>query len=162
MKKTLYWLHRFEDAVLVALLLGMIILAGLDILARTLWSGGINWVPPLLRVMVLWLGLLGAMLATRSREHIAIDLINKMGGPRLKYALALVTSVFAAFVCLVIAYHSQRFVRFAYEFGDTGFAQLPAWPFQLVIPITFAVMALRFALHAIQDGQSLLGRGTAL
>lgn len=159
MNRVVYWLHRVEDTVLVLLLLSMIILAGLDILARTLWSGGINWVPPLLRIMVLWLGLLGAMLATRSREHIAIDLINNMGGTQLKHALALITSIFAAFICLVIAYHSQRFVRFAYEFGDTGFAQLPAWPFQLVIPITFAIMALRFALHATLDGQRLFGRG---
>ncbi|WP_301387165.1 TRAP transporter small permease subunit, partial [Thalassolituus sp. UBA2590] len=79
MKRLVQWLHRLEDSVLVLLLLAMIILAGYDILARSIFGGGVSWIPPLLRVMVLWIGLLGALLATRSREHISIDLISKLG-----------------------------------------------------------------------------------
>ena len=71
-------LHRIEDSILVLLLLSMIVLAGVDILARLLFGGGIVWVTPLLRVMVLWVGLAGALVATRSREHIAIDLISRL------------------------------------------------------------------------------------
>lgn len=71
MKKLVTWVHRAEDSLLVLLLLAMILLAGFDILARSLFGGGVSWIPPLLRVLVLWLGLLGALLATRTREHIA-------------------------------------------------------------------------------------------
>ncbi|TVV46001.1 TRAP transporter small permease [Thalassolituus sp. C2-1] len=155
MKKWLSTLHRIEDAVLVLLLLAMIILAGVDILARTLFGGGVVWVQPLLRVMVLWLGLLGALLATRSREHIAIDLINRLAGPQTKRWLAVLTSAFAAFICLVVAWNAQAFVRFAFEFGDIAFGRVPAWPLQLVIPLSFALMGLRFSLQAVQE---LLGQ----
>lgn len=155
MKKWLHTLHRIEDGVLVLLLLAMIVLAGFDILARTLFGGGVVWVQPLLRVMVLWLGLLGALLATRSREHIAIDLINRLAGPQTKRWLAVLTSAFAAFICLVIAWHAQAFVRFAFEFGDVAFGRVPAWPLQLVIPLSFALMGLRFALQGISE---LLGK----
>ncbi|ASP38291.1 C4-dicarboxylate ABC transporter permease [Bacterioplanes sanyensis] len=155
MSTLLRWLHRLEDGLLIALLLAMVLLAGVDILARTLFGGGIGWIPPLLRVMVLWLGLLGALLATRSREHIAIDLINRLGGAGLKRACAIVTSAFAGVVCGVIAWHSQEFVKLAYEYGDQAFSQLPAWPMQLIIPVSFALMALRFALQTVQ---AALGR----
>ncbi|GGY52010.1 hypothetical protein GCM10011297_26020 [Bacterioplanes sanyensis] len=152
MSTLIRWLHRIEDAVLITLLLAMVLLAGIDIFARTLFGGGIGWIPPLLRVMVLWLGLLGALLATRTREHIAIDLINRLGAAWLQRLSRVVTSLFAAAVCAIIAWHSQEYVQLAYEYGDQAFARLPAWPMQLVIPFSFAVMALRFL---VQAGQSL-------
>jgi len=149
MKKIAVWLHRIEDAVLVLLLLSMIVLAGYDILARTLFGGGESWIPPLLRVMVLWLGLLGALLATRSREHIAIDLISKLGGPTLNRIASVVTLLFAAVVSGLIGWHSGRYVEMAYEFQDIAFAEIPAWPLQLVIPFSFGLMALRFLVQGI-------------
>ncbi|QQD23178.1 TRAP transporter small permease [Venatoribacter cucullus] len=144
-------LHRAEDGLLVLLLLAMIVLAGADILARSLFGGGLVWIPPLLRVMVLWLGLLGALLATRTREHIAIDLASRLAGPGLRRLLALISSVFAAMVCLLLAWHSQNFVRFAWEFGDVAFGRVPAWPLQIIIPLSFALMGLRFMLQGVQD-----------
>src|SRR5690606_436779 len=144
-------LHRAEDGLLVLLLLAMIVLAGVDILARSLFGGGLVWIPPLLRVMVLWLGLLGALLATRSREHIAIDLASRLVGPGLRPVLVLVSSLFAAGICLLIAWHSYQFVRLAWEFGDVAFGRVPAWPLQIIIPISFTLMGLRFLAQGIQD-----------
>ena len=58
-------LHRAEDALLVILLTAMIVLACTQILLRNFFDSGIVWIDPLLRVMVLWLGLVGATVATR-------------------------------------------------------------------------------------------------
>lgn len=151
MTRITLWLHRIEDTLLISLLLAMIVLAGVDIIARAAFGGGIIWVPPLLRVMVLWLGLLGALLATRSREHIAIDLLNRLAGDSLKRAMAVITSMFAATVCGIIAWHSQEFVVSAREYGDIAFGQVPAWPLQIVIPLSFGLMALRFVIQAVSS-----------
>ncbi len=148
-------LHRAEDAVLVMLLMVMIGLAGFDILSRLLFGGGVLWIPPTLRVMVLWVGLLGALVATRSREHIAIDLINRLAGDRVKRWLSVLTSAFAAVVCGVIGWHAGEFVRYAWEFGDVAFGRVPAWPLQLIIPLSFGLMAVRFVLQAL--GSALYG-----
>ena len=77
MRNLLKWLYRVEDGLLVALLLAMIVLAGVDILARLALGSGMTWIAPVLRVLVLWIGLLGALVATRSREHIAIDVLSR-------------------------------------------------------------------------------------
>jgi len=149
MQRLLSALHKAEDTLLVSLLLAMIVLAGVDILARTLFGGGVLWIPPLLRIMVLWLGLLGALLATRSREHIAIDLINRLAPDSVARWLSVLTSLFAAVICALIAWHGQRFVQLAWEFGDVAFGRVPAWPLQLIIPISFGLMALRFAFQTV-------------
>jgi TRAP-type C4-dicarboxylate transport system permease small subunit len=52
-------LHRAEDALLVVLLSTMIVLAGTQIILRNFLDSGFVWIDPLLRVLVLWLGLLG-------------------------------------------------------------------------------------------------------
>lgn len=161
MKTAIHILHRIENAVLVFLLLAMILLAGFDILARTLWGSGVLWIPPLLRVLVLWLGLLGALYATRTREHIAIDVLSRWVGERSKHIIGIVTSVFAAIVSGLIAWHSHIFVSFAYEMNDIAFNQIPAWLLQSIIPISFALMTLRFIVQAGQDIRALVQGETA-
>lgn len=154
MQKIIRLIHRLEDSLLVVLLLTTVLLAATDILARLLFSGGgVVWIGPTLRVLVLWLGLLGALLATRTREQIAIDVLGRLAPPRLGQLINCLTTLFAAIVCILIAWHSQRFIQLAYDFGDIAFARVPAWPLQLIIPISFALMALRFIF---QSGTSLL------
>lgn len=147
-----FWglLHRAEDFILVFVLLSMILLAGGDILVRWLFGGGISWIPPLLRVMVLWLGLLGALVATRTREHITVDLINRLAPKKVTLVLNTISHLFAAIICFIIAYHSQLFVQMAREFDDIAFNQVPAWITQIIIPFAFAGMGLRFLGHVRQ------------
>ncbi|MAS25138.1 MAG: C4-dicarboxylate ABC transporter permease [Oceanospirillaceae bacterium] len=161
MKKLLTLLHKAEDAILVLLLFIMIVLAGFDILARLLFGGGILWISPFLRVMVLWVGLFGALIATRSREHITIDLINRMAPDSVKRWLSVLTQAFAAFICGVIGWHSAEFVQAAWQYGDTVFGEVPAWPLQAIMPLTFSLMAVRFALQAINDLLTAVRPGAA-
>jgi len=69
--------HRLEDGVLVALLLTMISLAVSQIVLRNGFDTGITWADSLLRVLVLWIALIGALVATRQQQHINIDLISR-------------------------------------------------------------------------------------
>jgi len=135
--------------VLVLLLLSMIILAGYDILARSLFGGGLSWIPPLLRVMVLWIGLLGALMATRSREHISIDLISKLAGPTVNRIASTLTLLFAAAICGLVGWYSGEYIQIAFEYQDIAFADIPAWPLQLVIPVSFGLMAVRFLIQGL-------------
>lgn len=152
LKSLLKWIHRAEEAVLALLLLAMIVLASADILMRLFTSGGLVWVQPLVKIMVLWLGLLGALLATRDNQHISIDLLSRMLGEDTKRWARSFTSLFAAIVCGVAAWHSVEFVSGSLEFQDTvnlGKQDVPAWIMQIVIPVSLGLMALRFSIHCI-------------
>ncbi len=135
-----------ENTLMALLLLGMIFLATGQIVMRNVWDTGLAWSDPLLRIMVLWLGLLGAMAATRNNEHISIDVLSRFLPPRWQRVSRLVTDLFSATICAIIAYHAAGFVLMEREDGMIAFANVPAWVCESIIPIGFAVMALRFLL----------------
>lgn len=139
-----------EDGLIVLLMLAMICLAAGQIALRNIWGVGFVWADPLLRVMVLWVGLLGAMAATRNNNHITVDVLSRFLPPHLKRMAQWLTGVFAAVVCAVLAWHGVRFVAMEYEAEAVLFAGIPAWCCELIIPVGFAVMALRFLLVTVR------------
>ena len=59
------------------LLLGMIGMAAGQVLLRNFFDGGVYWGDSAVRVMVLWVTMLGAMVASRDDSHIRIDLVGR-------------------------------------------------------------------------------------
>ena len=149
--RTLRAIGRLEDAALATLLGAMIVLACLQILLRNVADTGLLWIGPLLRYMVLWLGLLGALCAARRGEHIAIDALARVLSPRLRRAAAILSSGFTAAICGLVAYHAARLVGMDREAGSLAFGDVPAWWLQSVIPLCFGGMALRYVLRGVQD-----------
>lgn len=148
-QRSVRWLHHLEDFLLAAILFSMLMLAITDIAMRLITGGSLIWIPPVLQILVLWLGLLGALLASRSQEHVAIDVISRFVGPLGKKICGISGSLFAALVCSVVAYYSIEFIQTSIEYDDIAFAQVPAWPLQVIIPFTFSLMAVRFYMHTL-------------
>ena len=63
---------RTEEIILTIFLTSLILLACYQIGLRWFTSGGLFWIDPLLRYLVLWSGLLGAVLATAKNNHISL------------------------------------------------------------------------------------------
>lgn len=138
-----------ENGLLVLLLGAMVLLATTQILLRNLWDTGLVWADPALRVAVLWIALLGALAASRDDNHIRIDLLTRFLPVRLKAHIKLITDLFSALVCALLAWHSARFVYSEWQDGGMVFAAVPAWACELIMPIGFAIMALRFLLTGL-------------
>jgi TRAP-type C4-dicarboxylate transport system permease small subunit len=138
-----------EDGVLAGILIMMIGLAAVQILLRNLLHTGLLWADPALRVMVLWIGLIGAMVATRHDKQITVDVLSRFLAPRAKAGLRVATDVFTALVSAVVAWHGGRLVLEDRAAGSEVFASVPVWVCELVIPLAFAVIAARYLLYAI-------------
>ena len=104
-------LYRIEDGILVGLLLLMIGLAVTQIFLRNLFNSGIVWSDILVRILVLWVGLLGAMVASRQGNHINIDILNRYLPERAKPVVGIVVQLFTALICTVAAYFSLLVVQ---------------------------------------------------
>lgn len=141
-------LRRLEDAVLVALFAGMLVLAATQILLRNLFDLGLGWADPLLRAMVLWVALAGAMAAARGDRHLTVDVLTRHLGPRALAGVRLLTDGLAAAVCSVLAWHGARFTAMEREAGASAFSGVPAWMVEAVIPVAFGVMAVRYVALA--------------
>lgn len=142
-------LHRVEDAALVSLLLVMILLAVAQIFLRNVADQSLVWADPFLRVAVLWIGLLGAMIAARENSHIAIDIATRYLPDRLARLSGVVLSLFAAVVCGIVAWYAFAFVRSEYGYGSVAFGAVPAWVCESIMPVAFALIAVRYLLIAV-------------
>ncbi len=124
----------------------MILLASAQIFLRNLFDTSLFWGDPLLRILVLWVGLLGALAASRGNRQITIDVLSRLLEGRAKSAVRAVASVFTATVCGLLAFHAGRFVAMERAAATPAVAGLPAWLFELVMPFAFGLICLRYAL----------------
>ena len=145
----------YIERTLVITMLGvMVLLAFAQVMLRNLFSTGFLWADPLLRHLVLWLGFLGASLATQEEKHISIDVITRYTSARTTQYIRLLTNLFAAGVCFFMMRAGWIFLLSEKEVSETlltiGEREFPTWWFQLVIPLGFALLSFRFVLKIIE------------
>jgi TRAP-type C4-dicarboxylate transport system permease small subunit len=140
---------KAETGILVALLLAMILLAVMQIILRNFFDSGVIWAESLVRITVLWLALVGAMIASRKRQHIAVDALIIHFSEATQRFIRRITDTFTALICFVISYYSFIFVVYEYDDGGLAFAQVPNWLCEAIIPVAFITIASRYLLSAI-------------
>ena len=148
-------LYRIEDGILVGLLLLMIGLAVTQIFLRNLFDSGIVWSDILVRILVLWVGLLGAMVASRQGNHINVDILDRYLPERAKPLVSIVVQLFTALICTVAAYFSLLFVQIEYADGGMAFAKVPAWVCEAIIPFAFGVIAVRYFTLSFENFKNI-------
>ncbi len=133
----------------------MILIAFLQVILRNFFSTSILWGDIFLRHLVLWVGFLGAALATKENKHINIDALSRLLSPKIKKLFGFVTNLFAAIVCFFLTKASLTFIDFEIESQSTLFANIPTWIFQIIIVFGFGIIMLRFLIHSIENLISL-------
>ena len=156
--KLLWWLYRLEDAVLVGLLLVMIVFAVGQIVLRDVFHGGLLWLDPMLRILVLWIALWGAVVGSREQRHVSIDLISRFLPPAWRRYAHTLNALFVAVVCATLARYSFSFVQVEYESPTPAFASVPSWLCESIMPVSFGLISLRYLVHAVL---LLLGKAEA-
>jgi TRAP-type C4-dicarboxylate transport system permease small subunit len=145
------WIERAETYILVLVLGIMVVFAFLQVVLRNIFNEGILWGDIFLRHLVLWVGFLGASLATREKKHINIDLFSRFLSEKGKLIGRLFTNLLSVFICYLLADASWTFVQDEQMMGTVIFADIPAWYFQTIIPIGFFLMAFRFLTLALDN-----------
>lgn len=144
-----HWVARIEDALLAGLGIGLLVAAAAQLLFRLLESGPV-WLDPLMRSATLWLALVGALVATRERRQLHIDVLASHLPGHLKTIARVVTALFTATICALLAHASWALVMLEREGSGTTFAGLPNWWLLAILPLVFALMAVH-ALGQLGD-----------
>jgi TRAP-type C4-dicarboxylate transport system permease small subunit len=151
----LTWLERFgrqaENAVLVLLLGALVLLAVGQIILREVFETGFFRADELIKLLVLWLAMVGSIAATRDNRHIRIDALSHLLPDTAVVAIRLFVDVFAATVCGVVAWQAWRYLQLEIEFEDTVLINVPAWVAHVIVPGAFALMSYRFAVSVIRE-----------
>jgi TRAP-type C4-dicarboxylate transport system permease small subunit len=160
--------YYVELSVLSICLIGMIFLATAQIALRNFLNTGIEGAEVILRHLVLWLGLLGASLATREGRHINIDIASRLLPRRLGYLNYMIINCIATAVTAVLAVSACRFLKMELQageqlqfgFSDTFFSfSIPLWCLQIVIPAGFTIISFRFMGRCITAARLTLKGG---
>ena len=97
-----------ENVALVTLLMGMMLLAVGQIIAREVFNTGFVWADEAIKLIVLWLAMVGSIAAARENRHIRIDLLSHLLPRNAVAVTRIVVDLFAAAVSGFIAWHSWR------------------------------------------------------
>lgn len=126
------------------------------------FPGGLPQAPAFALCMMLWVALLGASITTYERSHLALEFGEKLWPARYLYIVKALGRGVTALCCVFLLYLSLSNVHFRYQLWENGGrnadivpglahmnlfggdVSLPQWIVLIIIPYTFAAMALRF------------------
>jgi TRAP-type C4-dicarboxylate transport system permease small subunit len=167
-----HFFAKIEEVLLALLLVGMVLLAALQVLLRNIWDTGIDWADITVQNVTVLVGLLGAAVATSEGRHLNIDLFSRVLKGRAKTGLKIVIGLFSVFICYLLAKGGWTTYRLNYEPWVQNIpegwtvahnlkvqfleGQIPQWLSQLLLPIGFVVIGFHFALRLIRDVGSLV------
>lgn len=139
-------LYRLEGLLAGLALLLMGVLPVLEIGLRILFKRGIPGSSGYVQHLTLWVGFLGAMLASREKKHLALSTgADRLSGG-LKRATGHYTALCSTAVGAGLTWAAIGFVNAERQSPATIAEWLPVWCAEAVLPISFAVMTLRFVL----------------
>ena len=148
-----------ETAVLVSMLTAMMVVAVSQIVMREAFGTGFGWADELIRIMVLWLALVGSIAACRENRHIRIDGLSHVLPDSAVNVLRIIVDLFPAVVCAVIAVQAWRYLQVEIEYKDTVLVNTPAWLAHAIMPLAFALISYRFLVAALRQVGDLIFSG---
>jgi TRAP-type C4-dicarboxylate transport system permease small subunit len=150
-------LLRVETAVVVLALSLMVTLKFVDVVLRNIGRGGVPEFATIAQHLVIWVGMLGASLATAERKHIAIEVFAPVLTPSGRRVVDGVIDVAAMLASAFFAYVAWRWIEFS-ERPDPAtvfhipFLDMPfrRWWSLTIVPVGFGLVALRFGRLALE------------
>lgn len=136
-----------ENAALVVLLGGLMLLAVGQIVMREVFETGFVWADEAVKLMVLWLAMVGSIAAARDDRHIRIDALSHVLPDVAVRLIRILVDGFAAIVCAVIAWQAYRYLQLEIEFEDSVLIDVPAWIAHVIVPLSFLLVSYRFVVQ---------------
>ena len=150
-------LQRLEDLFLLSLVTSLVVSTCGQILLRNFFGLTFPGTESVVRHLVLWIGMAGALAATRLDKHIRIDAVLRFLPTIYRRFVLATADLFTAGLCALLTIIAWRFISDEREFGALAFFDVPAWIAQLCFPLAFGLMTRRFLYLArcrLQDRDS--------
>lgn len=141
-------LAKTENGLSAAALLLMALLPVTELCLRTFFNTGIPGTSGYVQHLTLWVAFLGAMIASRQNRHINLSTGLMIVPKRLEAQAKAVAGLFSTAVTTALCWASVQFIETETESSVMLGGWLPVWATELVLPLSFAVMAARFILQA--------------
>ena len=151
--------HGGEDLVVSLALGAMVILPLAEIIFRATLRFGISGSGAVVQHLTLVVGMLGAAVAARENRLLTLSTGVSLLPGKLRAAAQVFSGAVAVAVTALLTYASYQFLLTERQGGGILTGKIPTWVVEIVLPLGFALVALRLLLHA---SDSWTGRIVAL
>ena len=110
-----------ENAAIALAVAVLVLAAGGEIVSRMAFGKGWTDLDAMLRALVLWIAMLGAMVAAREDRHLAVDALSRYARGGWARLLRLASYGSATAICGLLAWHSFALVRDEYASATIAF-----------------------------------------
>lgn len=143
-------LLQLENFLLVSVFLATLFIAIAQIILRNFFDTGIIWGDSFLRIAVLWIGMMGALYASRCNNHISIDLGIKYLSKKHRKFIQFLIHLFTSLICALVSWYGFNWMIMEYEYAEMAFANVPIWISISIIPLVFLIMSIRYLSFSVQ------------
>lgn len=160
MKTFIRALNRLEEGTLAVTLLGLAVLAFIQVVLRYLFGHSFTWFEEFSRYAGVFMTFLGASLGVKYGTHFSMDFFIKKVGLRAGHLIQALTSLGAATLFFTLSQLGVQHALKLSKFGVKSAAmQVPMAIVYLPIAIFSFTMALRLLIRGIQHASRLAGNG---
>jgi C4-dicarboxylate transporter, DctQ subunit len=140
---------RLEETFMIGALTFMTVLTVVQVVLRYIFSTGFVWSLEATTYAFAWLVLIGMSYGVRTEAHIAVDLVTGRLSPSGARVVAAIALAAGLAYCALMIYGSSQFVERLMALGtDARDIPLPRWVLTGIMPIAFALLALRLVQAA--------------
>jgi len=143
--KTEKKMKPFEGYVCVALLTGIIIVMGIEVVARYVFANSFPWTNELVRYLFIWFVFVGAGYAVTVDSNVRIDALHNFLPNKLKPYFEIIGMFIWTAFCIFIAYIGFQYANdlFTPVGNRSSGLNLPVAVVYVAIPIGYSLMAIR-------------------
>jgi C4-dicarboxylate transporter DctM subunit len=139
--------HLIEDGFAGILLLGLAILILLEVGARLFFATGIPFSSDYIPHITLWIAFMGAMIATREKNHLSLTMGTNLVKGKLKDIIQATVTVICVAVSTIFFIASIVFLVLAFD-SDKMIGMIPWKLVTSIIPAGFFIIMVRFIINS--------------
>ena len=144
-RRVLAWLNRLEELTLTLTLLGLAVIAFVQVCTRYLFGISFDWFEEGGRYVGVFVTFLGASIGVRRGAHFSMELLLNALSPPLAKGLRVFVGLFSGSCFLLVAWYGFKLVLRNHRFGVMSAAiGAPMWLVYLPIPVFSVLIAFRF------------------
>lgn len=146
--------NRLEEVALGWTLLGLALLAFLQVVLRYAFDTGLDWAEELGRYVSVLLTFLGASVGVKHGTHFSVEAVVKALPYRASHGVRALASLLTAALFAAVVWYGYVHAARLHGFGVTSASlRIPMWIPYAPIPLFSATLAARFLLQGLQQAR---------
>jgi len=146
----LRFIERLEIRVCNLLLFGMTLIVILQVFSRYLFNYSFVWAEELVRYLMIWMVMIGAALVQAKNDHIRIDFLPTLVGPRLRRIMETLFRFCVLAFVLILVIKGIKVAYFNRLFESSGLRISKLWP-MIALPLGGVLIGIYTTKALIQD-----------